>query len=362
MSCEMDGKPGYKYGESGKCHTYTRGDEASMKAAKDKAIKQGQAMSGGGKLEEWHSFVEFTSNRGVTMKVDRENNVVHGVKVLGLNSKNGRNYSKRAVEAAAGMYEGANVNIDHPRQPNEPRSYASRFGKLRNVSVREDGLYGDLVYNPKHAVAEQFAWDAEHSPESVGMSHNVMGTSKKSGGKETVEAITNVISVDVVADPATTQSLFESIKTNEEDDEMSLDQLTVESLRESRPDLIESIVADLKKGDETQALQAKVKTLTEQLDKLNAEKAAAARRASVEAKITEAKLPEYLVTDVFREQLLSAADDAQIARLIEDRKAIHEAAPKPVGGKPVSREQNQPTGIAWDKLDSKGFAEAISIH
>ncbi len=41
---DKDGKPGFKYGDSGHCYTYTPGDEASKKAAKSKAVKQGQAI------------------------------------------------------------------------------------------------------------------------------------------------------------------------------------------------------------------------------------------------------------------------------------------------------------------------------
>ena len=44
-ACSMDGKPGYKWGDSGKCYTYTPGSEASKKAAKAKAIKQAVAAS-----------------------------------------------------------------------------------------------------------------------------------------------------------------------------------------------------------------------------------------------------------------------------------------------------------------------------
>jgi hypothetical protein len=40
----MDGKPGWKYGESGECYTYTEGDEKSSNAAKQKAQIQGAAM------------------------------------------------------------------------------------------------------------------------------------------------------------------------------------------------------------------------------------------------------------------------------------------------------------------------------
>ena len=42
-SCTTNGKPGFQWGNSGKCYPYTPGNEASMKAAKKKAIAQGVA-------------------------------------------------------------------------------------------------------------------------------------------------------------------------------------------------------------------------------------------------------------------------------------------------------------------------------
>jgi hypothetical protein len=39
-----NGKPGYKYGASGKVYTYTPGDPASRERAKKKAAKQGRAI------------------------------------------------------------------------------------------------------------------------------------------------------------------------------------------------------------------------------------------------------------------------------------------------------------------------------
>ena len=43
-TCRVKGKPGYKYGDSGKCYTYTKGSERSRKAAKRKAHLQGAAI------------------------------------------------------------------------------------------------------------------------------------------------------------------------------------------------------------------------------------------------------------------------------------------------------------------------------
>ena len=44
QACRKNGKPGYKYGASGACYTYTTGNKASRDAAYSKAVKQGQAI------------------------------------------------------------------------------------------------------------------------------------------------------------------------------------------------------------------------------------------------------------------------------------------------------------------------------
>lgn len=44
ISCNQDGKPGFKWGESGRCYTYTTGNRLSMEAARERARKQGAAI------------------------------------------------------------------------------------------------------------------------------------------------------------------------------------------------------------------------------------------------------------------------------------------------------------------------------
>ena len=44
MRCQRNGKPGYKWGESGYCYTYTPGDERSREEARRKAMEQGRAI------------------------------------------------------------------------------------------------------------------------------------------------------------------------------------------------------------------------------------------------------------------------------------------------------------------------------
>jgi len=42
--CSKNGKPGYKWGDSGVCYTYTSGNKNSRERAKKKALKQGRAV------------------------------------------------------------------------------------------------------------------------------------------------------------------------------------------------------------------------------------------------------------------------------------------------------------------------------
>lgn len=145
---------------------------------------------------------------GDEIRLDRERNVIRGVKVLGLKSRNGREYLPRALEGAAAAYEGRPVNVEHGEGP---RRYAERIGWLSGVAFRPgEGLYGNLNFNPGHQLAEQLAWDAEHAPLQVGLSHDVLATVARREGVDVVESIDEVTSVDLVGDPATTRGLFES--------------------------------------------------------------------------------------------------------------------------------------------------------
>jgi hypothetical protein len=154
---------------------------------------------------------EFADSRGVAVRVDRRAGVLRGVKILGLESRNGRTYLPEALAQAAALYEGAKVNVNHPKGgPHAPRDYQDRIGVIRNVTAQTDGLFADFHYNPKHALAEQLLWDAEHAPENVGFSHHVEARTARVGDRVTVEAILRVQGVDLVADPATTRGLFEA--------------------------------------------------------------------------------------------------------------------------------------------------------
>lgn len=137
--------------------------------------------------------------------------IIKGVKVLGVESKNGRKYPVEVMQKALEKYDGAMVNIDHPKG-DEPRSYEDRFGRLVNPRLEADGIYADLSYNPKHPLAEGFAWWAANDPSAVGLSHNAQARTKLNReGVEEIEEIVEVTSVDLVAEPATTAGLMECV-------------------------------------------------------------------------------------------------------------------------------------------------------
>lgn len=143
-------------------------------------------------------------------RVDRDAGVIHGVKILGHESKNGRRYLPEAVKAAAPLYEGVSVRRNHPRKASDQRIVEEVFGWLENVQVKDDGLYADLhVLNPRTELAESVFLAAEKKPDLFGLSHNADGATESRGGETVVLEITEVRSVDLVADPATVSGLFE---------------------------------------------------------------------------------------------------------------------------------------------------------
>jgi hypothetical protein len=305
---------------------------------------------------------EFIDSRGVDVHLDAEAGVIRGVKLLGLESRNGRRYLPRALGEAAALYEGAKVNVNHPKgSPLVARDYQDRLGSIKNVRARADGLFGDLHFNPKHALAEQLAWDAVHAPENVGFSHNVEARTSRSGGHTVVEAILKVQSVDLVADPATTRSLYESAT---EPGGERVAALSIEKLRAVRPDLVEAIRAEA---------AAELTALREELDRLQACEAAHQRQAIATALLREFNLPDPrsadvgarpMVSELFFETLLAAPDEPAMRRLVQERAEMIAAARRLDGGtsrpsRPLSREQQRSEQVPR-VLDAGSFARAIS--
>ena len=364
---------------------------------------------------------EFCSSRGLALRIDRTAGLLRGVKLLGLASKNGREYPEATLARAAALYEGAKVNVNHPKgHPFAPRDYQDRLGTIRNVVARSgEGLFGDLQFNPKHALAEQLVWDAEHAPENVGFSHNVQARTAKRGDQTIVEEILAVQSVDLVADPATTRGLFEcarragdvsppiTLPVDSAGDSRQGDEKTgrlgdspATSIDESAslpvPSSPRLPVSERGSRCERCAGQTtELESLREQLKTLQAAQAIAHKRAAIAALLVEHNLPPLdsvgqappdkdkrnnpksaIVSKSFVESLLAAPDEAAMRNLIRERAALVEQAHRwksdavgwaesaaadeahaQIAQQPVSREQTLVESHTDNSLDA--FLKAI---
>lgn len=147
-------------------------------------------------------------------KVDWTQGIIFGVKVLAETSRNGFIYPLATRQKAHKLLENLRVNIDHlaQRHKGEDVPVSARFGKLINVREGAGGTYADLKFNIKHREAESIGYAAEHLDDTLGMSINGIGygSRKDAQGRKIVDEIKYLKSCDVVADPGSTYSLFES--------------------------------------------------------------------------------------------------------------------------------------------------------
>ncbi len=177
--------------------------------------------------------------------------VIKGVKIAGLKSRNGRAYPFATLQQAMLLYEDAPVYMLHGskrEKRDNSRKHDEHFGCLRNVCMRDDGLWGDLHVKQSLPMA-QFILESDGS--QFGLSHNVRA--EMTDDRKTVTEILSVNSVDLVDHPATTTSLFE-------EEEMDL------------ADLVEANAAQAKQIAALTEGQGKILTLLESLQKPEPEK------------------------------------------------------------------------------------------
>ncbi len=314
------------------------------------------------------SLQEYTDSRGVALRVDREEGVLWGVKLIGLSSRNGRRYREAALANAIALYEDAKVNVNHPKDgPLAPRDYQDRLGVMRGVEFRAgEGLFGNLHFNPKHALAEQLAWDAAHNPRNVGFSHNVQAKLSRTNEGVIVEEITRVQSVDLVADPAATEGLFEQEQPFGQKPFGTWDALTLETLRLHRPDLL----AEIEASGSTQ-----LATLREETE---ARIAVLERGQRISELLVKHGLPvparlgvagthgQGIINAAFIESLLTVADEQEVERRIVERAELVRSATTWHdqlwrGSQPRSRDQLALGDSRASEPSSRDFARALKV-
>ena len=241
----------------------------------------------------------------------KEKHRVLNVSLLGEVSKNGYRYARTAMREAVALYEGVQAFINHPSTEEvktNRRDVRNLAGKFENARFDEQNVRvkADFVGLPNDN-GKLFVDIAEHMPKIAGTSQNASGRFAMIDGKKVVESITKVYSVDLVANPATNNGLFET-ENNHKEPEMEYKDIIKEDFQIRRKDLYDAI---LKEGSEAgqKSRDDEVKKLSDEKDKavqeadtLKVEKALAGKSATVDKMLEESKLPKEARTDVFKEQ------------------------------------------------------------
>ena len=136
---------------------------------------------------------------------------IEGALLCGATSLNNRDYPPGAfAERKAKRYENRPVYVNHG-DGRGGRRVEERLAWVENEGRNAAGLpTGDICVNPKHPQAESVLWWAEHKPDALGMSHVAhCKTRRGPDGRDVVEDVAEVESVDIVVGPATTKGFFE---------------------------------------------------------------------------------------------------------------------------------------------------------
>jgi hypothetical protein len=169
-----------------------------------------------------------------TLKVDRAAGIIRNVRVLGLKSAHGREYTPEAVRNAIPLYEGTDVYLNHDyrteaEKRSRPRPMEEKIGWLQEANqVADGGAVANLHLLPSHPRTGSILDAAEHHPAGFALSHDAQGRERREKGRVLIEGIAQVNSVDIVTRGATTRTLFEGIG-------MAGTTTTLKALREALP-------------------------------------------------------------------------------------------------------------------------------
>jgi hypothetical protein len=158
-------------------------------------------------------YTKATTLRGPV--IDREHCLVRACKFLGTRSANpapnNNDYPRSCREAALALLENSRIYVDHAPRNGGPRAYSASIGRARDLRETGSGVVGNFAYNPHHPLIEQVLWDIENDPAGLGFSIDAIGRCRPGrDGRNVVEQLTHVNSIDLVSKPATTRGVHES--------------------------------------------------------------------------------------------------------------------------------------------------------
>ena len=232
------------------------------------------------------------------LSVDTPARLVHNVALTGPDSKNGYHYSEAALREAVPLYDQKPVFLDHAPDRLKPRDRSTRdlVGNIINPRFEDGRVRGDIRVLDTESGRTFLALANTNLP-GVGMSHVVLA--QRSSDGHTVESIRDVVCVDAVMNPATTQTFRES-----QDPAAS---------------------AELTRLEE-QLLTARLECdhLREQVAALQSRTLHAERQSDLHKLLSESRLPASALTPTFLQQLEQAPTPELRRELLHDRQQLCE--------------------------------------
>jgi len=297
-----------------------------------------------------------------------QDEVVHDVLLCGPKSKNGRLYTEKSFGGSANvsaLYEGRLVFFNHVKGSQNPldRPVQDMAGVIQNVRFTESGVRGDINTSgtPYGPLLRSLS---RTKAKGVGMSHTAKGLVDPKTGETKV---TEVYSVDVVINPATTNTFTESTKM-ELSESLVKENADIRVERDAFKAEVVTLQAQLKEAKETiekmvsesNKVAGDLKQLTEKVaafEKVEAEKALKEavvnelHAAGLKEPVAESKDPVHIPESIMT-ILLSLDGDARKA-LIAERASFVKAAPSP-GALPRAN------GGSTNKFDADAYLKQFS--
>lgn len=152
---------------------------------------------------------QVTDWRAADVTVDFTERLVKNIVLSGGVSKNGHRYTDEALRNAVAKYDQKPVFLDHASNVSKPfdRSTRDLVGSVTQPRFEQGRVRGDIQVLDTEAGRTFLALMEGRSP-AIGMSHVVLA--QRGSNPQIVEQIHDVVSVDAVVFPATTNGFHEA--------------------------------------------------------------------------------------------------------------------------------------------------------
>uniref|UniRef100_A0A6M3MEB9 Uncharacterized protein n=2 Tax=viral metagenome TaxID=1070528 RepID=A0A6M3MEB9_9ZZZZ len=287
----------------------------------------------------------------------------------GLNSSGERYYPPEVLARDFSLFEGVKMYADHPTSEEEKerpeRSIKDWVATLKNVHVDKTGqIIGEAVVVEPWMQAKLAALRDKNMLQEMGISINAVGTASKGeieGAKTNViERIVRVRSVDFVTEPGAGGE----VRMYEAED---ADLISLETLKERRPDLVKAIEVEVKAGiikevKKTMELEEKVKELETGIETLTKERDELKAKISEAEKATRIAEAKSVIDEAISKSELPEAAKKRLAEKFagaESAEGIVEAVKAESDYVAALRESGKVTGMGGSKPDPEADHKAL---